>query len=99
MEDRFQQMPFWYLIHGDREGYKKITLKNNHLNKKKFFCFFNSKTVRIASYVRKPVKTMEIRKTHVKNVQIDTSAMYVLMPDVFYQKSYNSKSLIIRKIY
>ena len=61
MEDRFQQMPFWYLTHGDREGYKKINLKNNN------------KSVRIASYVRKPVKTMEIRKTYVKNVQIDTS--------------------------
>ena len=54
-------MPFLYLTHGDREGYKK---------KKKIFFY---KSVRIASYVRKPVETMEIRKTHVKNVQIDTS--------------------------
>ena len=62
-------MPFWYLTHGDREGYNKINLKNNNLKKKKFV----SKSVRIASYVRKPVKTMKIRKTHVKNAQIDTS--------------------------
>ena len=74
MEDRFQQMPFWYLTHGDREGYKKINLKNNNLKKKLFFVF-NNKSVRIASYVRKPVKTMEIRKTYVKNVQIDTSGV------------------------
>ena len=38
-----------------------------------FFFFF--KSVRIASYVRKPVKTVKIRKTHVKNVQVDTSAV------------------------
>ena len=37
-----------------------------------------NKSVRIASYVRKPVKTMEIRKTHVKNVQIDTSDLDAL---------------------
>ena len=37
--------------------------------------FFSNKSVRIASYVCKPVKTMEIRKTHVKNVQIDTSGL------------------------
>ena len=69
-------MPFLYLTHGDREGYKQINLKNNNLIKKKkcFFFFCNNKSVRIASYVRKPVKTMEIRKTYVKNVQIDTSA-------------------------
>ena len=76
MEDRFQQMPFWYLTHGDREGYNKNNLKNNNLKKKKFKLIFCNvyKSVRIASYVRKPVKTMEIRKTYVKNVQIDTSA-------------------------
>ena len=69
-------MPFLYLTHGDREGYKKINLKNNNLLKKNYYYnfFFNNKSVRIASYVRKPVKTMEIRKTYVKNVQIDTSA-------------------------
>ena len=36
-------MPFLYLTHGDREGYKKINLKNNNLKKKKkkieFFFF------------------------------------------------------------
>ena len=42
--------------------------------KKKLFNFF-FKSVRIASYVRKPVKTVKIRKTHVKNVQVDTSAI------------------------
>ena len=56
-EDKwFQQMPFRYLTHGDRE------------------VFFFFKSVRIASYVRKPVKTVKIHKTHVKNVQVDTSA-------------------------
>ena len=54
-------MPFWYLTHGDREGYNKINFKNNILK---------------IIYVGKPVKTMEIRKTHVKNVQIETSAVY-----------------------
>ena len=70
-------MPFLYLTHGDREGYQKNNLKNN-LKKKKlnsFFFLFFYKSVRIASYVRKPVKTMKIRKTHVKNVQIDTSVV------------------------
>ena len=42
--------------------------------KKKIFFFFLI-SVRIASYVRKPVKTAKIRKTHVKNVQVDTSAV------------------------
>ena len=69
-------MPFWYLTHGNREDYKQINFKNNNFKKTKtFFFFFFFKSVRIASYVRKPVKTMEIRKTRVKNVQIDTSEL------------------------
>ena len=48
--------------------------------KKKYFLifFFFFKSVRIASHVRKPVKTVKIRKTHVKNVQIDTSGVLYL---------------------
>ena len=69
-------MPFLYLTHGDREGYKKKKLKNNNFVKKNnFILFYFNKSVRIASYVRKPVETMKIRKTHVKNVQIDTSVI------------------------
>ena len=68
-------MPFLYLTHGDREGYKKNNLKNNI-----FFFFGLYKSVRIASYVRKPVETMKIRKTHVKNVQIDTSVIEYYTP-------------------
>ena len=49
---------------------KKIIIFYKKIN------FFNkNKSVRIASYVRKPVKTMEIRKTRVKNVQIDASVI------------------------
>ena len=59
-------MPFWYLTHAYREWYKK----------KKIVSFL-FKSVRIASYVRKPVKTVKIRKTHVKNIQVDTSDLKV----------------------
>ena len=52
-------------------GLQKNELKKKKKLKKLIFFIYN-KSVRIASYVRKPVKTMEIRKTHVKNVQIDT---------------------------
>ena len=87
-------MPFLYLTHGDREGYKKNNLKNNNLKKnnkkiKLIFFFFFNKSVRIASYVRKPVETMKIRKTHVKNVQIDTSAVLLYEPQFRINPKYN----------